>query len=161
MALRHIEQIETARKEIELADHLIYVTFKMVNDVKFLLAVSQHIIAAAQNALEALLEYEKHYKRLESYHTSFAIEISTFRQKVESRHNIDSRFHKLLIKLLELQRFDQGSVVRFKRGEKYILASSEYNLSVLDLENIKRYLNLTKKFVGVVKDIVTKEVGIR
>lgn len=156
MALKHMEHLEKARKEIEIADHLIFVTYKMISEAKFLLAISEHIIIAAQKALEALLEYERHYKRLDAFHYSFAVEISVFREKLEGRYNFDPRFFKLLKKLLELQRFDKDSVVRFKRGEKYILTSSEYSMSVLDLENIKRYSSLTKKFVNVVSDIVTK-----
>ncbi len=156
MTLKHVELIERAKKEIEIADHLIFVTYKMVNEAKFLLAISERIIVAAQKALEALLEYERHYKQLDAFHYSFAVEISLFKEKVETKYNFDPRFFKLLKKLLELQRFDRDSVVRFKRGEKYILTSPEHGMSVLDLENVKKYSNLTRRFVNAVGSVITK-----
>jgi hypothetical protein len=47
-------------------------------------------------------------------------------------------------------------VVRFKRGEKYILSTSEYSMSAIDLESVKRYSNLTKKFVQEIADAINK-----
>jgi len=147
--------IEQAKKEINLADHLLYVTYKMVDEAKFLIAITNHIVKSAQMALEALFEYERHWKRMEPYPKSFAIEISLYRQKLEKRHGFDIKFHRLLRKLLEIDKFDQESTVRFRRGNKYILTSgNDYNMAILDLEHVKRYSNLTKNFVNKISIII-------
>ncbi len=157
MSERHTELLQRAKKEIELADHMLYVTLPMIREVKFLLVIVEHVVIAAQCALEGLLEYEKHWKRLDAFHYSFAVEINAYRQKgLETRYGFDSKFYRLLQKLLEIQHFDKESMVRFKRGDKYILTSNEYSMSVLDLDSIKRYSNLTKKFVEQIGNVVVK-----
>jgi len=160
MSERYLELLQKAKKEIELADHLIYVTLPMIKEVKFLLAIVEHVVAAAHSALESLLEFERHWKRLDAFHYNFAVEASVYRQKgIESRYNLDPKFFRLLQKLLEIQKFDKESIMRFKRGDKYILASNEYtSMSVLDVDSIKRYSNLTKKFVEQIENVVKQNV---
>ncbi|MFH0869281.1 MAG: hypothetical protein V1839_03575 [archaeon] len=153
----HRELLAKAKKEIEIADHLIYVTYQMVSEVKILMAISEHIINAAHAALESLLEFERYYKRLDAYHQSFALEISIYRTKdIEKRHGFDPKFYRLLQKLMEIQKFDKTSIMRFKRGDRYILSTVDYQMSVLDLDNMKRYKYLTKKFIDSVDLIISK-----
>jgi hypothetical protein len=151
-----------AKKEIELADHLLYVTYQMINEVKFLLAITNHVVNAASAALEAILEFEHYWKRLDAFPRSFAYEISIFKQKIEDKYGFDPKFVRLLRKLLEVKKFDKESIVKFKRGNKYILTSGEYSsITVLDVESVKRYSNLTKTFVKRVGEIIggNKNVG--
>ena len=153
--LQFSELLEQSKKEIKIADHLLHVTYAMVSEAKILLAVAGHVVNSARFSLEALLEFEKHWKRLDAYHPNFALEISIFRNKeIEKRYSFDPKFYRLLQKLLEIHRFDKEALVRFKRGDKYILANGGYNLSVLDLESLKRYSGLTKKFVENITNII-------
>jgi len=59
MTFRHEELLVAARKEMEVADHLLYVTYPMVKESKFLLSVASKVATSARIALQALLEYEK------------------------------------------------------------------------------------------------------
>lgn len=155
MAEHYSELLAKSKKEIEIADHLMYVTYRMVSEVKILLAIAGHVINSVHAALEALLEFERHYKRLDAYHVSFAVEISVFRNKeIEKRYNFDPKFYRLLQKLLEIHKFDKEAIVRFKRGDRYILSTNEFQMSVLDLESLKRYAHLTKKFVEQVSGVI-------
>lgn len=155
---KHEELLQFAKKEIEVADHLLYMTYPMVKETKFLLAIIDHIIKSGRAALQALLEYERFYKRIEAYPKNFAMEISIYRQKLESKYEFDHVFYRLLNKLLEVQKFDQNSTVRFKRGDKYILTSSTYEMTTLDENSVKRYSSVTRKFVAQIEKIIKKGV---
>ena len=157
IAERYQELLQTARKQSELADHMLYVTYPLVQETKFLLAIAGHVINAARSAMQALLEFEILYKRLEHYNQTFVSEIDIYCKKVAPRYNLDGKYFKLLQKLLEVQKYDSESVVRFKRGDKYILSTAEYSMSVLDLDSVKRYSNLTKKFVDEIADAINKQ----
>ncbi len=148
------ELLQQAKKQIGLADHMVYVTYPLVQETKFLLAIVGHVTNAARLALQSLLEFEVYYKRLEAYNKTLVSEISVYKEKMEPRYKLDSKYCKLLQKLFELQKFGAESAIKFKRGEKYILSTSEYNMSVLDLELAKRLSNLTKKFVAEVSRII-------
>ncbi len=156
MSERYQELLDVAKKEIELADHLLYVTYPMIKETKFMLAISEHVIKAANLALHALLEFERTYKRIEPFSTNFAVMISTYRNKVEQFYNFDQKFYRLLNKLQEIQRVGTESMMRFKRGEKYVLANQDYKLTTIDFESVKRYSNLTKNFVVIVSSLMQK-----
>ena len=150
----HKDLLQQARKQIELADHMTYVTYPLVQEMKFLLSIMERITCAARLATQALLEFEYYYKRIDAYNKTFVSEISIYKNKVEARYRLDPKFFRLLQKLMDIQKFDKESAVRFKRGDKYILSTSEYNMSVLDLELVKKCSNRTKKFVGEVTRII-------
>ena len=156
MPERYQELLASAKKETELADHLIYVTYPIIKEVKFLLAITEHVITAARSAVEALLAFEQHYKRIEPFSTNFAVMAQTYKEKVESFYSLDPKFHRLLLKLQEIQHMNMQAPVKFKRGEKYILANHEYKLTTLDFESVKKYSNLAKGFVKHVEAILAK-----
>jgi|SRR3989344_9269393 len=153
---RHAILLNQAKKEIGLADHLLYVTFSMIKDTKFLLAISEHIHRAAFAALEALLEFERHYKRIEAFSRNHSVMISTYRQKLEHFYNLDPKFYSLLKKLNEIRKLGANVNVAFRHGEKYVLASSDFKLTTIDFESIKRYNNITKRFVEKVEGVLGK-----
>ena len=154
---RYQELLQTARKQIELADHMLYVTYPLVQETKFLLAIANHVISAARCSVQALLEFELLYKRLEQFNRTFLSEVEIYQKKVAPRYNLDGKYYKLLQKLMEVQKYDTESVVRFKRGDKYILSTGEYSMSAIDVDTVKRYSNLTKKFVQEIADAITKQ----
>jgi len=162
MAEPYSELLAKAKKEIEIADHMIYVTYKMISEVKILLAVSEHIVKATHAALESLLEFERHWKRLEPYHQNFALEISIYRNKdVEKRYGFDPKFFRLMQKLLEIDKVDKTSIMRFKRGDRYILSTGDYQMSVLDIESLKRYKYLAQRFIESISAIIEKQILVQ
>lgn len=158
MPEKYQELLITARKEIELADHMIYVTYPLVQDTRFLLAIANHVITASRSAVQALLELELLYKRLEQYNRTFLSEVEIYQKKIAPKYNLDIKYYKLLQRLMEVQKYDAESVMRFKRGEKYILSTAEQGMATIDLENVKKYSNLAKKFVYEVINVIEKQV---
>lgn len=157
MESSYAELLAKAKKEIEIADHLIYVTFKMVSEVKILLAISEHIYNATRAALQALLTYEHTFKRIEAYPPNFVAELSIYRNRdVEKRYGFDPKFFRLMHKLLEMNRIDKASIMRFKRGNNYILSTGDYEMTVLDVESIKRYKYLSQRFIESVSAVIQK-----
>ncbi|HLF54385.1 MAG TPA: hypothetical protein VI612_01560 [Candidatus Nanoarchaeia archaeon] len=157
----YLELLQQAKKQMHLADHMVYVTFPLVQETKFLLAILGHLTNATRCALRALLEYEFLYKRIEAYNKTITGEISIYKNHIEKRYNFDGKYFRLLQKLTDLEKFEKESPVRFKRGDKYILSTGEYKMSVLDVNTVKRYSELAKKFVSEVNSILTKVENVR
>jgi len=156
-----LELLQQAKKQMQLADHMVFVTYPLVQETKFLLSILGHITNASRFALRALLEYEFLYKRIEAYNKTFTGELNTYKNHIEKRYNFDGKYFRLFQKLTDLEKFDKESPVRFKRGDKYILSTGEYSMSVLDLATVKRYSELAKKFVSEVNSILTKVENVR
>jgi len=138
-----------AKKEIEMADHMCFVTFPLVNETKFLLSILSHITSAAKLCLKSLLEFDKKPAGNNPFSELYAY------KELEQKYKLDPKYFRLLQKLFELQRADLESNIRFKRGEKYILSLSGFEkITILDINLIKRYLLLTKKFISDCSNII-------
>ena len=154
---KYKEMFRKAEKEIKLTDHLIYVTYSVINDTKFLISIADHIITAAKLAVESLLEHERYVKRIEPFPRNFAVMVSIYESKVEAQHQFDRTFARLLRKLLELTEFIKESNMCFRRQEKYILAKNAFAIKTIDLEIIKRYQKNTHNFIEKVGEVLSKD----
>lgn len=145
--------IQQSKKEIELADHLIYITYPLIKELKFLLSIAEHVTRAAELALEALLTFEREYKRIEPFAKSFAVMIDVFHPEVQKRYDFGQEHVRLLKKLAELKQHNQDSIMRFRRKDKYILTTAQYNTQELDLDKVKRLCEATKNFIEKVEKV--------
>lgn len=150
----HNKLIQQSKKEIELADHQIYVTYPLIKEAKFLLSIAEHVIRSAELALEALLTYERKYKRIEPFARNFAVMIDVFHPEVQRRYGFGEEHLRLLKKLAEFKQHSKESIMRFRRKDKYILTTQQYDMQVLDLEKVKRFCAATKKFVEKVEIVI-------
>ncbi len=149
----HKELIQQSLKEIALADHLIYVTYPLIREVKFLAAIAEHVTKAAELALKSLLTYEREYKRIEPFADNFAVMIDVFSPDVQRRYNFGPEYMHLLKRLVELKQYNQESTLRFRRKDKYILTTQNYDIHILDLDKVKRFCQATKNFVNKVDEL--------
>lgn len=154
---KYQELLKSAKKEIEVSDHLLYKTFSLVKDTKFLEAITEHIIKASENALETILAYEKHWKRIGSYPNNFGIRIQIYKDKISSKYKLDPKYTRLLKNLREIKNYIEKSPIRFKRENKYILSNRDYETKSLDIKKIKRYFNIVKNFIKDIEEIMERE----
>lgn len=153
----HYKLIQQAKREIELADHLIYVTYPLIKEAKFLLSIAEHVTRAAELALTSLLAYEREYKRIDPFVNNFAVMIDVFHPEVERRYNFGAEHLHLLKRLAEFKQHSSESVMRFRRKDKYILTTQQYNMQVLDLNKVKRMCEATKNFVEKVREVIRND----
>jgi len=153
---KYQELYSNAKKEIEVTHHLLFVTFPLLKETKFLTAITNHIIKASKLALESLLEYKKHYKEIEPYPDNFAAQIDIYRTKLEKDLGLDLTYARLLTQLLEINKLDKETKVKFKRKQAYILTREDFSVITLDHDKVKRYANVSKRFIEDVGKIIEK-----
>jgi hypothetical protein len=142
-----------ANKSIKTADHLIYMTYPMIKDIKILASVIENINLALIKTMDAMLYYEKMYKRINFLPDDFQSRMDLFK-RVADRYNID-REHIQLIKdikyLIDLRR---RSPMEFIRRDKFVISDDNFRLKTLNYEKIKEYLNSSKLFISKVNRIL-------
>ncbi len=158
-APKHKDSLVQSRKEIDLADHLMFVTFPLINDLKFLVTILEHVVSASKTAVQACLEYEKYYKRIDPFPTNFAVMVDIFNKKCKERYNIEDKFTSLLKRLIELSAFMSKSQIQFRRQDKFIMTSDVYDIKTLDKDTVKKYLLITKSFIDKVESITQEETN--
>lgn len=141
-----IVALEKAEKEIFLAGHLLYVSFEMVKDPKFFIAVFGHIIDSAKLALAAILGFERMHRKIPPYPSDFISQVKILRD-ISQSIGISERNIKLLESLSKIKYHGDEGVINFRRGDRYILATSDYSMETLDRERLKSFLHDTKDFI--------------
>ncbi len=151
------ELINKAQKEIDSSDHLLFVTYNIVKDSKFVFSVTNQLIEAVKYALEALLEYERKSKLIEPYPKQFSFMVETFKKKVAERREFDEKTINFLKKLVSMESTIDTSSLHFRRGDTYVLADQEFGTQSIELQTIKAYFSLAQEFVSKVGDIIEQQ----
>lgn len=141
-----IVALEKAEKEIFLAGHLLYVSFEMVKDPKFFVAVFGHIIDSAKLAVGAILGFERMNRRIPPYPSDFQSQVRVL-MDIGEGIGISEKNIKLLGDLSKIKYHGDEGVINFRRGDRYILATSDYSMETLDRERLKSFLHETKDFI--------------
>ena len=151
------ELINKAQKEIDSSDHLLFVTYNIVKDSKFVFSVTNQLIDAVKYALEALLEFERKSKLIEPYPKQFNFMVETFKKKVAERREFDERTTNFLNKLVSMEQTIDSSSLNFRRGDTYVLADEDFGTQSIELQTIKSYFSSAQEFVSKVGDIIEQD----
>ena len=58
------QMIQEANKYFTIADHLAYVTYPVVKEIKLTLTIAQNLYNAMTKVIDAIILYERFYKRI-------------------------------------------------------------------------------------------------
>ncbi|MBT5274604.1 hypothetical protein HOH11_01180 [Candidatus Woesearchaeota archaeon] len=151
------ELLNKAKKEIDSSDHLLFVTYNIVKDSKFVFSVTNQLIDAVKYAIEALLEFERKSKLIEPYPKQFNFMVDTFKKKVSERREFETSTLVFLNKLVLMEQTIDSSSLNFRRGETYVLADEEFGTQAIELQTIKSYFSDAKSFVEKVGEIIEQD----
>ena len=143
---KFLENIQEAQKAIQTIDHMVYVTFPLIQDKKILLKILKETKNAIANCINAILQYEYLYKRIELYKdakTNFRI----FIKKCSPNYKITPEEIASIINLFELAEKYKQSTIEFVREEKVIMLSENLKPETITLEKTKEFLNLSKSIL--------------
>ena len=82
------QDLKEAIKSLQIADHMTYVTFPLVNEQRLLLKIFDEIYKSIISCINAILNYEYMYKRIKLY-TDNKENIRTFAYKCSRNYNLN------------------------------------------------------------------------
>lgn len=144
---KYDEQIFLAKKAIKTADHLTYMTYPLVRDLKIIVSITQNIYLAVMSAMEAVLQYDRYYKRINPLAENFESRFQVFKEKCAPRYGFDRDDLMLVEELRTLIKQHKDSNMEFVRSDKLIICSPNFKMKTLDINAIKQYIIKTKKFI--------------
>jgi hypothetical protein len=154
MPADYLLSVQKAHQQYDAAFHLLNVTFPFVKDPKLLMGVISNILSSLEHAMDAILAYERQLRLVPNYSNEFLNKFNLFRYKCVRRNKIPQKFINMIIDLKEIETLHRKSPISFQRGNKYILASQNYQLKVISIGDIKNYLNQTKEFLAISTQII-------
>lgn len=149
------EHLATAKKSIKIADHLTYMTYPLVKDIKIIVSITEHIHNAAIQGMEAILQYDRYYKRINPLTDNLESRFQVFKQKCVPRYNFNGDDMVLIEDLMNLIKHHGDSTMEFVRSDKLIMCSPSFKTKTFDISTIKQYLAKTKRFISKVELAIT------
>jgi hypothetical protein len=153
---KYEQSLESAKKNLQLADHMLNVTYKVVNDPKLLLSIIGRISTALNNNLAFILHYERLYKRIPPFKEDFESMFNAFKLRVTKRYNINIEYITLIQEINEILKQHKNSAVEFRKDNKFVICSDKYRLKIISVDHIKRYINKAKVFLRETENMVKK-----
>jgi hypothetical protein len=144
--------IEEANKLFKTADHLTYVTYPLLKDNKLIITIIENLSEATTKAMDAVLYYEKYYKRIMHFPSDFKSKIEIFKLS-SARYNINREYLVLLQNLHDIIEKRKSSKMEFVKNDKYVIWN-DYDITTLNYEKIKGYLNNLKPFFNKINYIL-------
>ena len=146
MPEKYQENLKQAIRSLQIADHMTYVTFPLVNEQRLLLKIFDEIYKSIINCINAILNYEYLYKRIQIY-TDNGENIRTFLNKCAKNYNLNNEQTKKILEIIELNKKHKKSAMEFVKQNKVVILSDNLGTQILDLYKIKEYLLLAKEFL--------------
>jgi hypothetical protein len=147
---KHIENLQKALSDIRIADHMIYVTYPVIKDKRLLLKALDQVYDAITAIINAILQYDFIFKRIQLYKEPRA-NWDSFLNKSAKRFNITAEEIDLVSELFTLVQNHRKSPLEFQRKDKIVIMSESLKTTLVDSEKLKKYLNLAKNLMNKAK----------
>jgi hypothetical protein len=149
---------EKAVKSVKVADHMLGVSYPLLNDPKILVSVANNLLLAIDYGMISVLEHEKLFKRVQNYPDNVEGRYALLKQKVLK--GADDRNYAIIKDLLAVVNSHKASTVEFPRQDKFVIASDSYELRTLSVPELKEHLTKTREIVNQLYEMTRRNEGI-
>ncbi|MEN9626461.1 MAG: hypothetical protein RL557_789 [archaeon] len=136
--------MKDAARNIQIADHMIYVTLPIVNEKRLLLKIFEEIYKAIINSIHSMLSYEEALGRVKV--EGLAESINQF-FTLARKNGLSHEQLKTIREILELRQWHVASASEFVRREKVVIMSDSLSVKAIDLKRIKEFLLVAKELL--------------
>src|SRR3989344_1838480 len=143
-----------ATRAFKIADHLIYVTFPLLNDQRLFATVAEKLKEALDKGMRAVLEFDYLYKRIQFVPAEFQTRVSLFQQYAPKKYGFGSMSFTTMQEVEEIVSRRRESPIEFIRRDRLVIASADYRLKTVNLDKMKNLVQNTKTFISKVNEII-------
>jgi len=157
---RFQELREAAKKKLNVADHMLFVTFPLVKDTKLLLAIMENVFLSMSYAMSSVLHYERLFKRIPSFHDNFENKFNLFKENCVKKYGFNMEHINLIREIKDIIVEHRKSPIEFVRKDRFVICSNNYSVRTIDINQIKKYIAEAKSFIREIDNIVSQNEGI-
>jgi hypothetical protein len=152
-----LEKLQEAEKEIKSIDHLIYIAFPLVKEKSIITKSLLNLKKAIGNCINLILQYEYVHKRIE-LSADPKENFFLFKESCSKRYLITLEEIKEIEQLFDLARSHKYSPMEFMKDGKVIILSDNMLKRTISLEDLKKFLEISKEVVKKIKNEFKKEI---
>ena len=138
------QYMKDAARNIQIADHMIYVTLPIVNEKRLLLKIFEEIYKSIINAMYSMLSYEEALGRIKVEGLTESINHFFI---IARKNGLSHEQLKTIREILDLRQWHVASASEFVRREKVVILSDSLSVKSIDLKRIKEFLLAAKELL--------------
>lgn len=147
------EFLKESLRHIQIADHIAYITFPIVNEKKLIIKIFEETAKALNNILSSAIYYEFERKNI-ILRTNEKENVKNFLKNLSKKYEINEKEIRKIQEIIEIEEKHRKSPMEFTKKEKVIILSDNLTTNILTIEQVKDYLTLTK---NILKKILKKQ----
>ncbi|MAE43145.1 hypothetical protein CMO93_05205 [Candidatus Woesearchaeota archaeon] len=151
---------DAAKKKLQLADHILTMTYPIVKDSRLLLSSIENLFLAFSYGMNSILHYDLLFKRIPPFPDNFTSKLELFRYKCAKRYGISDEHLKIIKDLKDIIVAHKKSPVEFSRNENFVICNGDYRTRIISVNEVKGYVGKAKLFIKSVFTIVSKDEKI-
>jgi len=110
--------------------------------------------------MEAVLHYERLYKRIPPLNNDFSSVFYAFKEKCVPRYGFSREGIMVVQDIKGILDHQKTAPIEFRRGaDRFIMADRDFRMQSLDITKVKNYLKITKEFVFKVNSVYNKAIA--
>ena len=149
-----------SKKKLDVADHMLSVTYPLLKDVKLLVAVMENTFLAYTNAMSSVLHYDRMFHKIPAFEDNFESKFNMFKQKSMVRHGINHKYLEDMQKIKILLMEHRKSPVEFSKKDKFVICSDKFDVKTISVKDMQRYKNNCRLFIQDVSSVTSKNEDI-
>jgi hypothetical protein len=150
---KYQENINNAIKNINIADHMIYVTYPLVKEKKLLLSSIDRIYDALMSTINAILQYDYVWKRIKLYQDP-KDNFEVFLNKCAKHYGLNNDEIAGIFELISIVELHKKSPMEFLRREKIVILTDNLQTKTIDSNILKHYLTIVKSILNKTRIII-------
>ncbi len=153
---KHNTLLQESNVDFKNADHIIQVTFKIINDPKLMMTVVEKLHSSIIKSIDSLLYYDYLYKRISHIPTSAEDKLRLFRDYTIKKYNLKKEIIPVIKDLQDILEFRKRSPIEFVRKENLVICSSGYSTKTINVKKIKSYVAEIREFNQKINQALSK-----
>jgi hypothetical protein len=150
---------DLSKKKLQLADHILTMTYPVVKDPRLLVSSVENLFLAYSYGISSVLSYETLFKRVPPFPDDFNSKFELFRERCR-KYGIDEENLKIIKDLKTVIISHKKSPVAFSRHENFVICDANYRTRTISANEVKNYIEKAKLFIKELSTIVSKDEEI-
>ncbi len=153
MPEKFIENLDKASRVLQTADHMLYMTYPLIKEKRLLLKILDETYIAFLNIVNAILQYEYLYKRVQLY-SSARDNFSVFKNKCAPKYNISPQQIEKILEIFNLTEKHKKSPFEFVRNDKIVIMTNAFKTDTVTVEKMKDFILIAKDILRKAETII-------
>ena len=145
MLTRYKEDLKLAIRHLQIADHMTYVTYPLVNEKRLLLKVLEEINLSMISSINCMFNYGHPEKPINLKKDEESLEKAL--KEVSKEYSITNEQIIKIKEVFVLNKKHKKSGMEFVKKDKIIILSDSLDFEAINLQKIKEYILLTKRMI--------------